>query len=205
MITVGAARRGPALARMAQPTIAADPLVRWRGLTRAQYEALVEAGLLDGEPVELLEGVLVDVVPRGALHARTLRALNRYLVTHVPDPWLVSVQVPLAATAASEPEPDLAVVTEAPSGHPTTAALVIEVAVTSQRTDLAHEPGVYAAAGVEQYWVLDLPRRQVVVHTGSGPEGYAEVRRLPWSTPLAVLGVAVDLAPLLGADRARAP
>lgn len=183
---------------MAQGTVATDPLVRRRGLTRAQYDALVEAGALDGEPVELLEGVLVEGVPQGDLHARAVMALTYHLLPRLPSPWQLRVRLPLAVTDDSEPEPDLAVVQLPPAGHPRTAALVVELAGTSHRTDLLHEPRPYAAARVEQYWVVDLPAREVVVHTGPGATGYDDVQRLPWAAPLSVLGVPVVLADLLG-------
>ena len=110
---------------VAQETIANDPLVPRRGLARAHHEALVEMGLLQGERVELLEGALVEVVPQGDPHSRTLRALNR--------------------------------------------------------------------------WLVDLVTREVVVHTAPGDVGYGCVARLPWTTPLSVLGVPVDPASLLRA------
>lgn len=182
---------------MAQQTLVEVP-APWRGLTRERYDAMVGAGLLDGAPVELLEGVLVEVVPQGDVHARSLRALNRWLAPRLPAPWVLGVQTPLAAGDRSEPEPDLSVVQEAPSGHPTSAALVVELTVSSHRTDLVHKPRVYAAAGVAEYWVVDLPAEEVVVHRRPGAVGYAEVERLPWTTDLAVLGVPVDLASLLG-------
>jgi hypothetical protein len=50
--------------------------------------------------------------------------------------------------------------------------------------------------------VPDLPRREVVVHTDPGEAGCRTVRRLPWTTPLSVLGVPVDLATLLADVRA---
>ena len=182
---------------MSLEAVARDPLLKQWGLTRAQYEVLVEAGLLEGRPVELLEGVLVEMTPQGYEHASAIARLNRHLVRGLPDPWVVRPQAPLAATDASEPEPDLAVTTESPGRHPRSAALVIEVSGTTQRKDLVHKPVIYAAADVEQYWVVDVPRREVVVHTEPGEAGYAVVRRLPWSTPLSVLGVEVDLAALL--------
>jgi Uma2 family endonuclease len=182
---------------MAQETIAADPLVRLRGLTRVQYDHLVETGLLEGEPVELLGGVLVEMTPQGGQHTDAILVLTQWLSRRLPDPWMLAVRLPLAATKDSEPEPDLAVVRRAPGERPRDAVLVIEVAVSSQRTDLVHKPPVYAEAGVEQYWVIDLPRREVVVHTEPGDAGYATVRRLPWTAPLEVLGVPVDLATLL--------
>ena len=177
-----------------------DPVTPWRGMTRVQYDALVDTGLLEGEPVELLEGVLVEVSPQGAEHVDAITLLNRWLVPRLPDPWLLRVQAPLAATDRSEPEPDLAVAQRTVGHHPSTAALAIEVAVSSHRTNLLVKARIYAAAAVTEYWVIDVPAREVVVHTEPGPSGYALVRRLPWTAPLSVpvgAGISVDLATLL--------
>lgn len=183
---------------MTDTAVASDQLVRRRGLTRAQYDALVDTGLLDGEPVELLGGALVEMSAPGDAHARAITRLTRWLVPRLPDPWVLRVQLPLAVTDDSEPEPDLAVVVEPSTGHPTTAVLTVEITDSSRRTDLLHKPGLYAAAAVDQYWVVDLRRREVVVHGEPGAgTGYATVRRQPWSTPLEVLGVQVHLAVLL--------
>lgn len=184
---------------MSAETIASDPLVTKRGITRAQWDALVEAGLLDDQHVELIEGMVVEVSPQGGRHAGLIFRLGGLLSRALPERWGVRVQSPLAVSDTSEPEPDLAVVRDTGMVHPTTAALVVEVAVSSQRTDLAHKPSLYAAAGVEQYWVVDLRAEVVVVHTEPDDGGYATVRRLPLDTSLSVLGVAVDLAALLDA------
>lgn len=56
---------------MAQDRLA-DAVVAWRGMTREQYDALVETGLLEGEQVELLEGVVVTMVPQGEQHTDVL-------------------------------------------------------------------------------------------------------------------------------------
>ncbi len=182
---------------MSTVTIASDPLVAKRGITRGQWDVLVDAGLLDGQHVELVEGTVVETTPQGEQHSYLTAELTHRLVRGVPEPWRVRVQMPLAATGSSEPEPDLAVVRPEGTSHPTTAELVVEVAVSSQRMDLVHKPGVYAAVGVVQYWVVDLRARVVVVHTEPGADGYATVRRLPLDTQLSVLGVDVDLAALL--------
>lgn len=177
--------------------VVTDPAVRLRGLTRVQYDALVDTGVLEGEHVELLEGALVEVTPQGDDHDEVVEELNRYLTRRVEDPWRVRPQLPLVASEVSEPEPDVAVAQRLGRGKPRTAALVIEVAVTSQRIDLVHKPAVYGSAGVEQYWVIDVPAREVVVHTSPRAGGYDVVERRPWTTQLQVLGVPVDLAALL--------
>jgi Uma2 family endonuclease len=145
-----------------------------RGLKRAEYDALVATGLLDGEPVELLRGALVAMSPQDPAHAYAIRRLDALLQRQMPAGWAVAVQLPLAVSEDSEPEPDLAVVADVDSSrsHPTTAALVVEVARTSTRTDLVVKPALYAAAGVPDYWVVELAARVVHVHRGPGPAGY---------------------------------
>ena len=160
------------------------------------HDALIELGALAEARVELVEGLLVDVVPQGPEHEGAVESLDHHLVRRFPEPWRVRVQLSLLATDSSEPEPDLAITQRVGRGKPSTAALVIEVTVTTHRLDLVHKPPVYAAAGVEQYWVLDVPASEVVVHREPGPGGYADVQRLPWATRLEVLGLPVDLASL---------
>ncbi|MGI9016961.1 MAG: Uma2 family endonuclease [Euzebya sp.] len=84
---------------------------------------------------------------------------------------------PLAVDGENEPEPDLAV-TDAtgPDQHPSTAALLIEVAQTTQRLDLGEKSQRYAAASVHTYVVLDLPNRRAVVHTGPSSVGVLNPR-----------------------------
>ncbi len=138
----------------------------------------------DSPPVELLEGVLVEVTPQGWEHDDLVIELNRWLSRRLPGPWRVMVQGSFAAGARSQPEPDVAVVLRRPGAHPDTAALVVEVAQSSQRLDLVHEPRVYAAAGVPVYSVVDLPAREVVVHGAPVEGGDAEVQRVAWSVPI---------------------
>lgn len=169
----------------AQP-LESDPEVHRVGVTREQFDRMVGPDGYDSPPVELLEGVLVEVVPQGWEHNDLVTELNRWFSRRVPGPWRVMVQGPFAAGPRSQPEPDVAVVLRRPRAHPDTAALVVEVAQSSQRLDLVHKPRVYAAAGVPVYWVVDLPAREVVVHTGPVEGGYASVERVTWSAPLVV-------------------
>src|SRR3954452_7756666 len=49
--------------------------------------------------------------------------------------------------------------------HPATAALVVEVAVSSRRRDLRVKPRLYAGAGVPVYWVIDVDGGRGVQHS----------------------------------------
>ncbi|MGM0574914.1 MAG: Uma2 family endonuclease [Myxococcota bacterium] len=150
-----------------------------RPLRRAEYERLVESGAFEDERVELLHGVNVRMSPRGTAHTDVVRRLNMLLAPLLAGRAAVSVQAPLAVTDDSEPEPDLAVV--APDlgwdEHPTTASLVVEVADTSLNKDRRVKSALYAAAGVEEYWIVDLPGRAVEVRTDPTEGEYRTVAR----------------------------
>jgi Uma2 family endonuclease len=139
---------------------------RIRPLRRVQYEALVEQGLFDDSRVELLFGSLVDVSPQGPLHAAIIARLTRRLAQQLPSTMQLRVQSPLALSDDSEPEPDIAVVPEADytSSHPTRAVFVIEVAETSLQKDRVVKAGLYATAGVDEYWLVNLSDKEVEVN-----------------------------------------
>jgi len=144
---------------------ALPPLHRF---TREEYERMVASGAL-GEDlrVELLDGRIVDVSPQGPEHMRMLRAL---MIWFAPVIDRLLVQMPLATTDDSEPEPDIAI------AGPATAALVIEVAVT-QRAQALGKAAIYAAAGIPEYWIIDVPAREALVHRQPTGARYAASTR----------------------------
>ena len=145
-------------------------------LTTAEYERMVDSGALEGLHVELLDGLIVDqpdMSPQGEVHHA---AIHRLVMLCVPRAELLRVQAPLTVGQGWVPEPDLAL---APlptpgTGHPVTALLAVEVAVSSLALDRT-KALAYARAGIPRYWIVDLPRGRVIEHTGPGPDGYASV------------------------------
>lgn len=148
-----------------------------RGLRVREYEALVGTGVLDQEPLELIEGALVAKMPQLPAHAEALYLASLSLSAQLRPGWRLRTQLPLVASDRSEPEPDLAVVPDVSyrDHHPTSALLVVEVARSSLVIDLGVKVRVYAAAGVPDYWVLDVDAGRLHAHHGPGPEGYARV------------------------------
>lgn len=136
------------------------------------YDRMVASGALEGEPVELLEGLLVEVMsPQSPSHAAVIERLTRYLGGARAR---VRVQLPLAVPPDSEPEPDLALVAEEPppGSHPRTALLVVEVSFSSPLVDRGVKAGLYARAGVPVYWLVDVLGRTVEVRGDPGADGY---------------------------------
>ena len=133
-------------------------------------------GALESVPVELLDGLLVEMSPQGEWHARAIQRLMRMFAGRMD---LLRIQMPLSIADGWTPEPDVALAEpdEDPDRHPSTALLVIEVAVTSQAED-RRKATPYAQALIPCYWLVDLPAGIVLVHTQPSPDGYAAVARL---------------------------
>lgn len=150
-----------------------DPAQR-RPISRAEYHAMGEAGLFQDERVELIEGVIVRMAPRGAPHDSVIERLNELLLPRLVGRARVRIQLAFAASEYSEPEPDVAVVPrdEPRADHPAHATLLIEVAASSLRFDRGTKAAVYARAGVHEYWVVDVAERAIEVFTASDGDRY---------------------------------
>ena len=142
----------------------AEPQVkRW---TRHEFYELAEQGYFRGKRVQLIDGEIIEMAPQGHPHAKAITVLTRWATTTFPPPALVRIQMPLNASATSDPEPDVAVVPDpslASSDHPETAVLVVEVSDSSLRLD-RRKAAIYAACGVTEYWIVNLQESQVEVH-----------------------------------------
>jgi Uma2 family endonuclease len=105
--------------------------------------------------------------------AKLAASLGRAL----PPGFEVRTHSPLAVSDDSEPEPDVAVVSagDYSTRHPQTALLVIEVADSSLQKDRRVKAALYAAAGIPEFWLVDLAARRVDVHRSPGAAGYASV------------------------------
>ncbi|MDX6679352.1 MAG: hypothetical protein QOE31_3404 [Solirubrobacteraceae bacterium] len=162
---------------------------------------MVEAGVLDEhDRVELVEGVLVDMVPIGAEHDGATEWLNRHFARVETHAWRVRVHS-LLLNAGGYLLPDLMLVAPLPrSEQPRTAHLVVEVAQSSQARDAAKARD-YAAADVGEYWIVDLLGRGVIVHRHPLAGAYQEIATFADGAtikPLLADAPAVDVSALLG-------
>jgi Uma2 family endonuclease len=139
---------------------------RW---TREEYERLADEGYFQpGERVELIDGVLYEMTPQNSLHAAGIRAGERALQPVFNEGFDVRSQLPLALGFDSEPEPDVAVVPgtweDYIDSHPTNAVLVLEVADSSLYHDRKRKGSLYARAGIQEYWLLNLVKSCLQVY-----------------------------------------
>jgi Uma2 family endonuclease len=173
------------------------------------YHRMVETGILTKDDrVELLEGEIVEMAPKGSPHQGTVDRLNRLFTSRLGERVIVRVQGPvLLASVASEPEPDVALLVPRPdfytTGHPepTDILLAVEVMDTSVEKDRRVKLPLYARAGVVETWLVDLNTDCVEVYRRPSPIGYESSRIVRRGEPLAVQAlpdVTLTVADLLG-------
>src|SRR5580658_7482611 len=168
---------------------------RW---TRAECASLEASGLLDQQHLELVEGELIDKMGKNRPHVNGLSLMYAWLL-EVFGKRFVNPEAPIDVSPednpTNEPEPDIIVLNRDTSRFrsanpgPQDLLLVVEVADTTLRFDLATKAALYARADIVEYWVLDVSGRRLFVHRDPQAGKYTSI--LVYSeqesvTPLAV-------------------
>ena len=153
----------PVITRPQSQAMASPSTWKW---TRAEVIRLTELGFFNGQRVMLIDGEVLTMPPMNRDHANgILHALQIVQSAFGPN-FTIRPQLPLDLGKTTDPEPDIAVVAGTPRSHPeipTSALLVVEVADSSLTYDLGDKANLYAAAGIADYWVLDVANQRLHV------------------------------------------
>ncbi len=161
------------------PVLGPGPVVPtetvWR-LSVERYHEMIQAGILtEDDPVELLEGWLIEKMPKNPPHILATRFTRTALERLAPAGWFVNTQEPVT-TADSEPEPDVSLAKGDPRDYstrhpgPPETALIVEVSAASLRRDRTTKLRIYARARFPVYWIVNLIDNRVEVYTDpTGP------------------------------------
>ena len=169
---------------------------RWK---RVEYERLIETGFFQpGDPIELIGGQLIVAEPQGSNHFTAIQAVEEALRAAFGAGWQVRGQGPVALDEESEPEPDVAVVPgsfrDYAAAHPSRPVLVVEVSESSLALDRHHKGSLYARAGLDDYWIVNLVDRVLEVYRHPGPDPAAS---FGWRySPAEVFGREASVSPL---------
>jgi len=169
-------------------------------ITVEQYHRLGQTGIID-EQTELLRGVIVRKTIKSPQHSWFVQKLVEMISGQIGPGYVLRQEQPLSLVE-SEPEPDLAVVTGTADDycthHPTTTALVIEVAVTSEELD-REKTTLYAESGVAEYWLVLVEKQRVERYAHHSGSQYVEFETINFDSTLvskALPDVSVDLSAL---------
>jgi len=175
---------------------------RW---TRQEYEKMVEIGLFPPETrLELIEGEILEMAAQTSYHTVAISLLQRRLERIYGADFYIRVQMALALSDDSMPEPDIAVVLGQPEDywheHPRSALLIVEVAYSSLDYDQERKRHLYARNGLPEYWILNLQEHQLEVYREPQGEEYLVKRILRAGdtvAPLAHPNESIAIADLL--------
>jgi Uma2 family endonuclease len=181
------------------PTLTRVPAGPPRNMTWTveQFHYLGDLGMFEGRRAMLIEGVIVEEGTMNPPHSIALELAEEAIRRSFGAGWRFRIQMPLVLGQSTDPEPDIAVMPGSARGetaHPTAASLVVEVSDTSLRYDLSVKMGLYASAGIADYWVLDVNCRELHVHRDPRPDpaspfghSYSNVVRLAANASIAPL------------------
>jgi Uma2 family endonuclease len=176
---------------------------------------MAQAGIFrESERVELIDGELVDMAPIGPAHADVVdiivKRLGRALgygdagATH-----LLRVQNPLRLDDYTEVYPDVALVRQYryTHAHPRgeDAFLIIEVSDSTLAFDRDVKIPAYAAAGVPEAWIANVPERCLELYRDGRPAERRYSSRQQLRTGVAAVrgqpDIRLELGELFGVTR----
>ncbi len=177
-------------------------------LSLAEYDALLAKGVLDEtrhQNIELIHGEMRQMSPPGPMHEDIVDCLNAWSFENT-DRSEVRVRVQNSVGVPefdSAPMPDVAWVRErsyrAGRPLPEDVLLVIEVSDSSLEIDRGAKAELYASAGVQDYWIVNLVDWCVEVYREPASGGFREKRTFDGGetiSPLAFPDVTLDIGEL---------
>jgi len=143
-----------------------------RRFSIAEYHKMGEVGIFsEDERVELIEGVIIQMPPIGSKHTSTVKELNWLFSNKLSrSEARIGVQDPVILDDVTEPQPDISVLKPKDDAYasahprPDDVLLIVEAADTTLEDDRAVKLPSYAAAGIPEVWIVNIPDRRIEVY-----------------------------------------
>ena len=181
-----------------------------RRFTVAEFLHLADIGFLrEDERVELIRGEIVEMSPINVAHASTVSRLLSVLSNLLGHRVILSVQNPVQLDDFTLLQPDVALLKPQDDFYskqhpvPEDVLLLIEVSDSTVSYDRRVKASLYGTAGIIEYWIVNLPERQIEVYREPRADGYRTVTRYASGetlSPLAFPDVALLVEEVLGAE-----
>jgi Uma2 family endonuclease len=161
-------------------------------LTVAEVYALQEQGVIDErEHFELIEGEILPMAAAKFNHHEAMKsALNRALVMATEREIGVFVEASIILSETTLVEPDIALWPQKIGTQDVRGPdlfLLVEVSASSIGYDLHVKAGLYAQAGIREYWVVDAVRKTIRIHRAPVDGVYTDVEEYEAHDPVSAL------------------
>jgi len=153
--------------------------LKLRQITVEEYDLMIESGVFDeDDQIELLNGVIVEKMPKGTKHATLNDIIATRLIQKLGEKVCVKNQNPIRLDDFSEPEPDI-VLAKPPfeqyfENHPTPneILLILEIADSTLGYDRNTKGLAYSRAGIRQYILLNVQEKTLEDYREPGADGF---------------------------------
>lgn len=147
-------------------------VTRKKLFTIDEYHKLVDIGFFtENDRIELIRGEIVEMAPKRTPHSVCNSILWKRLYELIGRQAEIRVQEPITLPSNSEPEPDVIIARKKDdnylAAHPTVEdiILVIEISDSTLKYDRETKLSLYAEAGINNYWIVNLVDRNLEVYT----------------------------------------
>ena len=148
--------------------------------TRDECFLLLRAGVPDLNRYELVEGALIEKMPKNQPHMLAVILLASWLRQVFGEFCVVTeptIDLRPEDNPTSAPEPDVIVLTRSARefsdrAKPRELHLVAEVSDSALTFDRTTKAQLYARSGIVEYWIVDINAKRVIVHREPSPSGY---------------------------------
>jgi Uma2 family endonuclease len=175
-------------------------------LSTDQYLRMIDAGILDDDKVELIGGVITSMAPVGPEHNSSLLRLTE-IFARVIEQFHLSIQGTVVFSEGNVYQPDVALIRRKVEGYrralprPEDVLLVVESSASSLPRDRHIKLPVYAATGIQEYWIADLEQEVLIVYRE--PQGARYSSECSYSgadvvSPLACPELSIRVADIFG-------
>jgi len=150
-----------------------------RRLSAEIYDAMIANGILtENDNVELLNGAIIEKMPKGNKHAYFNDSISDFLREKLGGKAIVRNQNPILLDDFSKPEPDIVLcqpprqqyLTRTPT--PEDILLIIEVSDTTLYFDRHEKAAAYSRGGIGQYLIVNVENNTIEDYRKPGEDGY---------------------------------
>ena len=148
-----------------------------------EYERMIELGLLGKDDHgELIRGEIVEMAPIGLRHAACVSRLQEIFYDLLGKSVTLFCQSPIRLPNDSEPEPDVALLKRRSDHYmkqrptPEDVLLLVEVSDNTLITDRREKVPLYAEAGINEVWLVNLDAGLIEVYSDPAEGKYRRVR-----------------------------
>ena len=145
------------------------------------YYKMAEIGILKpSDKVELINGKIFYKNPITSKDSAYINCLNRRLHTLIDNRIVIGVKSPVRINNFSEPEPDVALLKprndfyDEKHAEPDDVLLLIEVSLSTLDIDRKVKLPLYAEAGIQEYWIVNVKKKTIEVYTNPKGKKYTD-------------------------------